>query len=320
MTFYVDFPVTLATTPIPGIGESRHPSYNQSVTPRISVIVSTYNKPADLERVLSGYAIQTDPDFELVIADDGSGPETAALVARLRAETRLKLLHVWHEDRGFRKTEILNRAIVASSGDYLLFTDGDCIPRHDLIEIHRALARPGRYVAGGYLKLPAEVSARITMETIASGLVTDLEWLRSQGWNPGRRALRLGRWKRVSAFLDRVTPTAADFQGNNASTWREAIIAVNGFEGEMGYGGLDQALGFRLQNAGVRGIQARHRAVTMHLYHDRPYRDPAVVSRNREIMSRIRRSGESRARRGIAELGADPTLRIDGSVVFQQQA
>ena len=288
--------------------------------PHISVIVSTYNKPAFLEQVLRGYAIQTDSDFELVIADDGSGPETAALIGRTRAETRLNLLHVWHEDRGFRKTEILNRAIVASSGDYLIFTDGDCIPRRDLVAVHRSLAQAGRYVAGGYLKLPAEVCASITMDTIMSGDVADLRWLRNHGWKPGRRALRLGRWKRLSAFWDRVTPTKADFQGNNASTWRDAIIAVNGFEGEMGYGGLDQAFGFRLQNAGIRGIQARHRAIAMHLYHDRPYRDPAIVRRNRQIMARIRRSGESRARRGIAELGPDPTLRIDGSVVWQQQA
>jgi hypothetical protein len=86
---------------------------------------------------------------------------------------------------------------------------------------------------------------------------------------------------------------------------------VNGFEGEMGYGGLDRALGYRLENLGVRGKQVRHRAVCMHLHHDRPYRDPGMVQRNRGILERIRRSGETRARRGIAELGPDPTLSID---------
>ncbi len=268
----------------------------------LSVIISTYNKPRFLELVLRGYSVQTNNDFEVVIADDGSTGETSELIERLRSETRMSIVHVWHEDKGFRKTEILNRAIVKSRGRYLLFTDGDCIPRNDLIEVHRKLARPGRYVAGGYLKLPPGVSSQIEGDTVTGGRVTDLAWLKARGWRPGRRALRLSRSARLSAFYDWVTPTAADFHGNNASTWREAILAVNGFEGEMGYGGLDQALGYRLQNAGVKGMQARHRAVVMHLHHDRPYRDPQVIRTNREIMSRIKYDGETRARRGIAEL------------------
>lgn len=277
---------------------------------RLSVIVSTYNKPHFLERVLWGYAVQTDRDFELVVADDGSGPETADLVRRVRAESGMDLVHVWHEDRGFRKTEILNRAIVASRGDYLLFTDGDCIPRRDVVEVHRALARPGRYLAGGYLKLPARVSERITVEDVTSGHVSELRWLWARGWRPGRRALRLVRSPKLAALFDRITPTAAHFHGNNASTWREAILRVNGFEGKMGYGGLDRALGYRLENAGVRGVQIRHRAVALHLHHDRPYRRPEVVSANRAILDAITRERLVRAEQGIAELAPDPTLRV----------
>jgi len=277
----------------------------------LSVIVSTYNKPAALENVLHGFAFQTQTDFELVIADDGSTVETAELIARVRAATGMDIVHVWHEDRGFRKTEILNRAILVSQGYYLLFTDGDCIPRSDLIEVHRRLARPRRYVAGGYVKLPAAISDDLSLDDVESGRLADLRWLRSRGWKPGRRALRLSRSWRLATVLDWVTPTAADFHGNNASTWRDAIFEVNGFEGDMGYGGLDQALGYRLQNAGVKGIQARHRAVTMHLHHDRPYRDPLVVEQNREIMKRIRRDGETRAHRGLAELATDPSLRVN---------
>jgi hypothetical protein len=222
----------------------------------------------------------------------------------------MDIVHVWHEDRGFRKTEILNRAIVASRGDYLLFTDGDCIPRRDVVEVHRALARPGRYLAGGYLKLPAGVSERIGVEDVTSGRVSELRWLWGQGWRPGRRALRLVRSQKLAALFDRVTPTAAHFHGNNASTWREAILRVNGFEGKMGYGGLDRALGYRLENAGVRGMQIRHRAVALHLHHDRPYRRPEVVSANRAILDAITRERLVRAEQGIAELAPDPTLRV----------
>ena len=278
---------------------------------RISVVIATYNRPACLELVLWGYHAQTDRDFEVVIADDGSGPETATLLGRMRQSTRLRITHVWHEDRGFRKNEILNRAIVASEGDYLVFTDGDCIPRHDVVEVHRALARPRRFVAGGYLKLPEEVSAAIGREDVLERRFSHLAWLRARGWRPGRRALRLAGSRMLGALFDRLTPTRAEFQGNNASTWREALFQVNGFEGEMEYGGLDKALGYRLVNAGVTGIQARHRAVALHLHHDRPYRREEGVRRNEAIMRSIRRRREIRARSGIAELPADPSLRIN---------
>jgi glycosyltransferase involved in cell wall biosynthesis len=269
---------------------------------RISVIVSTYNQPRALERVLWGYSVQTQRNFELVVADDGSGPETRALIERMRAETGLDILHVWHEDAGFRKSEILNRAIVASGGNYLVFTDGDCIPRADLIGAHRRLAEPGRYLAGGYLKLPAAASEQIGVDDVCAGRAADLAWLRRQGWRPGRRALRLIGYRRLAALFDLVTPTAAHFHGNNASTWRDAILAVNGFEGEMGYGGLDRALGYRLTNLGVRGKQIRHRAICMHLHHERPYKRPEVVRRNRRILADIRRNREIRARMGIEQL------------------
>lgn len=277
----------------------------------ISVVIATYNKPQFLERVLWGYAVQSRRDFEVVVADDGSGPETASAIRRVQSATGLDLLHVWHEDRGFRKTDILNRAIVAATGDHLLFTDGDCIPRRDLIDTHHALSEPGRYLAGGYVKLPEMVSAAITIDDIAAGRYARLEWLRAHGWQPGRRALRLVGSRRLGALFDLLTPTAAHFHGNNASVARSALLDVNGFEGEMGYGGLDRALGYRLENLGVRGKQVRHRAICMHLHHDRPYRDPEVVQRNRGILERIRRSGETRSRRGIAELRPDPALRID---------
>lgn len=269
---------------------------------RISVIVSTYNQPGFLERVLRGYALQTCGGFEVVIADDGSGSPTRALIERMRAETKLDILHVWHPDRGFRKSVILNRAIVASGGDCLLFTDGDCIPRADLVDTHRRLAESGRYLSGGYVKVPPEVSDRISVSEVRSGDFAELRWLRAQGWRPVRRALRVAKSGRLAALFDSLTPTRAHFGGNNASVWREALFQVNGFEGQMGYGGLDRALGYRLENLGVRGKQVRHRAVCTHLHHERPYRKPEAVQANRAVMDRIRRRREIRALDGIEQL------------------
>jgi glycosyltransferase involved in cell wall biosynthesis len=268
----------------------------------ISVILTTYNEPAWLEKVLWGYAVQTHRGFQLVVADDGSGPETSKVVERVREETDLDLLHVWHEDRGFRKCEILNRAILASTGGYLIFSDGDCIPRDDFVAVHAREAEPGRFLSGGYLKLPAEVSERITLEDIRRGRATDLSWLRARGWRPGRRVLRLLRSPWAATALDRLTPTRATWNGHNASTWRRHLFEVNGFDMEMEWGGLDRALGERLENLGLRGKQIRHRSPVLHLHHEQPYKDPAKIRRNREIRDRIRREGNTRAPEGLAEL------------------
>lgn len=276
----------------------------------LSVIVSTYDKPHDLERVLWGYAVQTTRDFELVVADDGSGAETGDVIRRVSAEARLPVLHVWHEDRGFRKCRILNHAVAAASGDYLLFTDGDCIPRRDFVAVHRALARPGWYLAGGYLRLPAEASDAIGVDDVRSGRFAELRWLRRSGWRPGRRALRLVRSPRLAVLFDLLTPTAPLFAGNNASAWRKDLVAVNGFDEEMGYGGEDRAVGYRLVNLGIRGRQIRHRAVCLHLHHERPYRSPEGVARNREILRELVRARTVRAVRGIAEREPEPSLRV----------
>lgn len=286
---------------------------------RIAVIISTYNRPQYLALSLRGYAVQSDPDFEIVVADDGSSDETSEVIAAARGDG-LSVTHVWHDHQGFRKSLILNRAVAASQADYFLFTDGDCIPRYDLVATHRRLARRGCYVAGGYLKLPARLSSEVRFDDINSRRVTNLSWLMAGGWKPGRKALRLVRSRRLATLLDFVTPTAADFQGNNTAAWRDDVLTANGFECEMGYGGLDQALGFRLQNAGVRGVQARYRAITMHLHHERPYRDANVVRRNREIMGRIRRNCEFRARLGIAEIEPDSSVKIDGMPFYESVA
>lgn len=279
---------------------------------KISVIVTTYNQPRWLEYVLTGFGIQSYEDFEVVVADDGSGTETREVVDVARRKLGLPLLHVWHKDEGFRKTVILNRAILAARGDYLLFTDGDCIPRGDFVEVHARYARRGRFLSGGYLKLPRAVSQAVTVQDIRSGAVFDPSWLRSRGWRTGRRRLRLSRSRMLSTFLDALTPTSPTWNGHNASAWREAVTEANGFDMDMGYGGLDRALGERLENLGVRGKQIRYRAPCVHLFHPQPYRDRAVVARNKEIRRKIRGEGETRARLGLAELEPDPSLSLRG--------
>ena len=277
---------------------------------RVSVIITTYDQPVQLEKVLWGYASQRASNFELIVADDGSAPATTDVIDRVSQLTGLNLLHVWHEHRGFRKTEILNRAILAASTDYLIFSDGDCIPRDDFVATHTRLAERGYFLSGGYLKLSREVSERIGVADVRTGNATNSAWLRERGWDPGKRAFRLVRARSIASFLDFVTPTRRTWNGHNSSAWKDAILSTNGFDIDMGYGGLDRALGERLMNAGIRGRQVRHRAPCLHLHHERPYADAFRWKRNHDIRHRIRRNRETRARQGIAELPIDESLLI----------
>lgn len=265
---------------------------------RLSVIVTTYNQPEWLEKVLWGYEAQELRDFELVIADDGSDDRTAAVVERARAEMTVPILHVWHEDRGFRKCEILNRSILAASGDVLLFTDGDCVPRRDLLTVHHTLMRPGRFMSGGYIKVPQATSDAIDQDAVRSGKATSFPWLRRHGAPLSRSLLRLAAG-RTAALLDAVTPTRASFNGHNSSVWREDAVRVNGFDERMGWGGLDREFGERLENAGVRGLQIRHRAHVVHLHHARGYRKPEIIRANRALRDETARTHRIRTPVGL---------------------
>lgn len=254
----------------------------------VAVIISTYNSPRWLEKVLWGYAAQDETRFEIVIADDGSTEETRELVERIRQETDLRIRHIWHEDDGFRKTIILNRAIVAAAADYLIISDGDCVPRADFVRAHVQNAQPGRFLSGGYFKLPMDISEQIEREDIVTGRFSELHWLRAQGLPRSRQEWKIrprGAW---AAILDRLTPTQPTWNGANSSAWKSDIVAVNGFDERMQYGGLDRELGERLENAGVRGVQLRHRAVCLHLDHGRPYSRPEIWAKNKAIRREVR--------------------------------
>ncbi len=269
---------------------------------RAAVILTTYNQPRWLEKTLLGYAVQTDRNFELIIADDGSTRDTTDLIARVSQETKLPVRHVWQEHIGFRKCEILNRAVLACDAEYIIFSDGDCIPRADFVDTHLRLAERGRFLCGGTVSLPPETCEKITDEDVRGGNIANPRWLRRNGWRHGPRNIRLIQSPGLAKFADAVTPTSSTFDGHNSSGWRTDFLAVNGFDAEMENGGRDRALGQRLTNLGVHGKQVKHRAICFWLHAEPQYRDAAQREHDRAVRSRIRAGHKTWARVGIAEL------------------
>jgi glycosyltransferase involved in cell wall biosynthesis len=269
---------------------------------KLSVIITTYNSPRWLEKVLWGYSRQTHADFEVVVADDGSTADTKTLIERVRAETGLPIKHVWQRDDGFRKCRILNKAVLHAEADYLVFTDGDCIPRRDFLAVHARQARPGYYLSGGYYKLPMSTSEAITKEDILSGRCFELDWLLAHGLPRSYRNLRLTASDAQARVLNRITPVRCNFKGANGSAWLKDVLAVNGFDERMPWGGLDREFGVRLLNAGAKAKHVRYDAVVIHLDHPRGYRSPEQVAANKALRRKNEKEGVRYTEFGIAQL------------------
>lgn len=266
----------------------------------VGVIISTYNCPAWLEKVLWGYICQTRPADEIVIADDGSRDDTRLLIERFK--DRLPIKHVWHEDNGFQKSRILNSAILASESDYLIFTDQDCIPRKDFIATHIQYAEKGYFLSGGYFKLPMDISLKLTQKDIENENAFSLPWLKKNRLRYNFKCTKLIQEKRFTCFMNNITTAKATWNGCNASGWREDIFTVNGFNEEMQYGGQDREFGERLFNLGIKSKQIRYSAIVIHLDHKRPYKTKESIEKNINIRRNTRRSGIIETPNGIKQL------------------
>ena len=266
-----------------------------------SVILTTYNQPQWLDLVLHGYSLQWPADFEIVVADDGSAAPTRVVIERYQPVFGQRLRHVWQEDDGFRKTRIMNQAVTVAQHPYLIFSDGDCIPRPDFVLTHLRRSRPGHFLSGGYFKLSPSVSQAVTKDDIATGRVFDPVWLYGQGQPRTYKTLKLTARGPVATLLNCFTPTRASWNGHNSSGWKQDIERVNGFDERMQYGGEDRELGERLVNAGVRPLQIRYATTCVHLEHPRPYRTAYSLDKNANIRTATRKNRSVWTNHGIAQ-------------------
>ena len=255
--------------------------------PVSGVVISTYENPRALDLVLRGWARQRVPPQAVVVADDGSGPETAAVVARWGA-THVRL----ERGEGFGKCRVANAAVLRARElgvSWLLFTDGDWLPARDLLSRHLEETRPRRFVSGGGIRLSREVSEAMEPQDVDRGA------FERQGGNKPRYALP----RVLGHLLDRVQPRGAPWKGGNSSAWLEDIVRVGGYDQRFGWGLEDNELGARLENAGVRGFSIRYSAPVYHLWHERPWVDPKALVRHQRMLEETRRSGATRTAHGI---------------------
>ena len=266
----------------------------------ISVIVTTYNREDALDAVLRSLAQQNDPDFEVIVADDGSGPATAKLVDTWRTKIGHRLEHVWHADCGFRAGEIRNRAILAAQGGYCVFLDGDCIVRPDFVANHRLLAEPGWFVTGNRVLLSADLTKRVLAEKLTPQTWNFVRWL-AERWRGGVNRLSallnlpLGPLRRIRR---RVWQGA---RSCNLAIWRSDLDRVDGFDADYhGWGKEDSDIIVRLLRAGIRRKDGVFATGVLHLWHMEA--DRSRLSENECKLAAVIAGSHVRARRGLSSL------------------
>ena len=271
----------------------------------ISVIVTTYQRPDALDAVLRSLARQEDRGFEVMVADDGSGPATADVIEQWKSNLELRLQHVWHEDRGFRAAEIRNRAILASRGEYCVFLDGDCLTRPNFVAAHRGLAERGWFVTGNR----ALLSNTLTEAVLRDGLEPE-QWAMTS-WIGQRLGGGLNRMAPLLTLplgpLRKLQPAAWQrARGSNLGFWRSDLDRVDGFDANyVGWGREDSDLLVRVLRAGVRRKDGAFATGVLHLWH--PEANRLALSQNDRRLDAVRQGDRVRAERGLAVLRAEST-------------
>jgi glycosyltransferase involved in cell wall biosynthesis len=275
------------------------------VSDLISIIVTTYDRPDALDAVLRSLAHQTDPDFEVIVADDGSTSDTKALIDNWDGRIGRRLVHVWHPHQDFRGGEIRNRGIRASAGAYYIFLDGDCLARADFVATHRRLAEPGWFVSGNRILL----SRQLTEAVLAEGLAAET-------WNfaaLARERLRGGVNRLLPACRLPLGPLRKrrrnDWDGDktcNLGIARHDLDRVDGFDASyVGWGFEDSDLAVRLFHVGVQRKDGRFATGVLHLWHAQ--NDRSQLAANRARLDAVIGGDRVRALRGLSSEPARST-------------
>lgn len=261
---------------------------------KASVIVTTYNRPDALKKVLEGLLAQTCLPHEIIVADDGSGASTAAMLVPYLARQDLRITHVWQKDEGFRAARIRNKAILESTGDYLLLLDGDCIPETHFVADHMALATPGCFFQGKRALVNEKAMDQFDHQSMAS--FPKLLWLvLSSGISNSHHILR------VPFFPSHEVKKLSGIRSCNLGISKKDVEAVNGFNHEFtGWGREDTEFVIRLFRYGLKRKENPFKAICYHLWHNENSRNK--LDRNDQLLEKTNQSESYYCKLGLDSL------------------
>jgi glycosyltransferase involved in cell wall biosynthesis len=268
----------------------------------LTVVVCTYNRPDALRAVLAGLRDQSRSDFEVIVADDGSGEPTRAVVQGMMPALQGRLRHAWQEDRGFRVAAARNLAASQARSPYLVFLDGDCVPRTSFVHAYIRLMHPNLLIRGSRVLCDQRLTRMIESGEAVDAHRWTLDQLRS--WRRAGHLNRLGPLRR--GFVDGLRMLASRTRPRNWKLLRgcnfmvpaEAYRAVGGCDETFeGWGFEDSDLCIRLMNQGLRIRRAAADACVLHLWHRE--NDRRFEGENLARLEATLRSGRTRPARGM---------------------
>ena len=267
-------------------------------TLKLSLVIAVYNKPENLRLVLAACARQSFLDFEVIVADDGSGPEVFDVVAEAQRNYSYPITHLWHEDRGWRKNIMLNKGIRTARAEHVAFIDGDCLPgRHFLLD-HWHEREENKVLLGRRVETSERWSKALTLEKVRSG---EFERYGLDEWKDGWRgkSLRVEDGIRMPSRLVRklLLRNVRGMLGSNFSIAKKDLVAINGFD-ELYDGpgcGEDSDVQYRLSLIGVKGKSMRNLAIQYHIWHPLTKVSDACWDR----FEMVKKMSESRCKVGL---------------------
>lgn len=269
---------------------------------KTTLLISTYNSENYLRLCLATVLAQTVQPDEIVIADDGSRESTAQIIREFISVSPTIVKHIWHEDDGFRKCMILNKAIAAAEGDYIVQIDGDVLLDRHFIEDHLSIARPGYWVNGSRVLLAENVTKKMmdAHRDLPIGTKVEAKRLFNIFSMPLSSILNSLRIRPLREYLKfRYAIKKVDhMRGCNMAFWRSDAIAINGYNEDLTFWGHeDGEFVFRLHFNGVKKQSLKMGGNVFHMYHKPSSRDNE--SKHLDTLERVKANRITRCENGI---------------------
>jgi glycosyltransferase involved in cell wall biosynthesis len=235
--------------------------------PVVSVVIAVHNKPDFLEKIFASLVNQSVQDFEIVIADDGSGPDISELIQKWDQRFSCPIAHVWQEHKGFRKTIIANKAVMQARSDYLCFIDGDCLLHHRFLSDHLASRKAGTVLSGRRVMLTNTLTNQLTLADVMEKRIEKMSfWLGYAEKNSIKHGVRIP----AVSFVEDAWRINKHYciLGSNFSLYKGDFFRVNGYEEAIEGRGLeDNNLSNRFKRAGIRIRTVSRKAIQYHMFH-----------------------------------------------------
>lgn len=232
---------------------------------KVTLIVSTYNRPDALVLCLESIFRQTVLPGEIIIGDDGSKQETIDVIREYQKKSPVPLIHIWQEDNGFQLAKARNKCIARACYEYIVQVDGDLILHEHFIEDHLLFAERGYYVKGGRVNIDNRLTTRLCSE----GRYVRLDFF-SRGLMRRINSIHCLPLARYLAVRRKTAPGL----GCNMGFWREDAIKVNGYdEFYVGWGGEDYDFAVRMLHSGLQKKSLKFAGIVFHLWHNDLYMD-----------------------------------------------